>query len=378
MKIPILDLKPQYASLKTEIYGAIDRVLESGAFIMGPDVKLFEQEVANYLGVKHAIGVNSGTDALVIGLKALGIGDGDEVITTPFSFFATAESISNVGAKPVFVDISPDTFNINPPQIESAITPKTKAIMPVHLYGQSAAMAEILEIAQKHNLEVIEDCAQAFGAKYYSDSTSNSEVISSISGKIVGTIGNVGAYSFFPSKNLGAYGDGGLVVTDDDTVAELARMLRVHGALKKYQNEILGYNSRLDTIQAAILRTKLKHIDQWNQARHKVAQIYNNGLAEVSGVVTPNAPEGHVFHQYTIRVLDGRRDALKESLAGQGIGSMVYYPVPQDQLPVYKGQYGKCDISNRYAQEVLSLPIWPELEKTKQTDIIQAINNFLE
>lgn len=373
MKIPILDLKPQYASLKTEINEAIDRVLESGAFIMGPDVKLFEQEVASYLGVKHAIGVNSGTDALVIGLKALGIGDGDEVITTPFSFFATAESISNVGAKPIFVDIDPDTFNIDPHKIEAKISPSTKAIMPVHLYGQSAAMAEISNIAQKHNLKIIEDCAQAFGAKYYGDL----EATSIMNGKIVGTIGNVGAYSFFPSKNLGAYGDGGLIATDDDNVAETARMLRVHGALKKYQNEILGYNSRLDTIQAAILRIKLKHIDQWNQARHQVAQTYNENLASLEGVVTPNTTQGHVFHQYTIRVVDGKRDALKERLAEQGIGSMIYYPVPQDQLPVYQGQYGKCEMSNQLAREVLSLPIWPEMSHSLVTTITSEIINTL-
>ena len=286
MKIPILDLKPQYASIRAEIHEAIDRVLESGAFIMGPDVKLFEQEVAAYLGVKHAIGVNSGTDALVIGLKALGIQKGDEVLTTPFSFFATAESISNVGAKPVFVDIDPLTFNIDPKQIEAKITAQTKAIMPVHLYGHPAAMAKIMEIAQKFNLKVIEDCAQAFGARYYGDcigcdQSCEPEILSNIRGKAVGAIGNVGAYSFFPSKNLGAYGDGGLVVTDDDTVAEKARMLRVHGALKKYHNEILGYNSRLDTIQAAVLRVKLPHIDEWNQARRQVAERYNS-LLEIS------------------------------------------------------------------------------------------------
>lgn len=363
MKIPILDLKTQYAILKTEINEAIARVLESGAFIMGPDVQLFEQEVATYLGVKHAIGVNSGTDALVIGLRALGISEGDEVITTPFSFVATAESISNVGAKPIFADIEPDTFNIDAKKIETKITSNTKAIMPVHLYGQPAAMAKILEIAVKHNLKVIEDCAQAFGAKYYGPSlnTCNSKSFSSFYGKAVGTIGNVGAYSFFPSKNLGAYGDGGLVVTNDDVVAEQARMLRVHGALKKYQNEVLGYNSRLDTIQAAILRTKLKYVDKWNQARHQIAQAYNQELEGISGVITPQVTRGNVFNQYTIRVLDGQRDALKKTLAQQGIDSMIYYSTPQDQLPIYQGQHSKCEISHQYASEVLSLPIWPEL-----------------
>lgn len=374
MKIPILDLKPQYASLKAEIHEAIDRVLESGAFIMGPDVKLFEQEVAAYLGVKHAIGVNSGTDALVIGLKALGIGEGDEVITTPFSFFATAESISNVGAKPIFVDIDPDTFNIDATKIEGKITSKTKAIMPVHLYGQPAAMAETLEIAQKHNLKIIEDCAQAFGARYYGDPIYNSEILNSIRGKRVGTIGNVGAYSFFPSKNLGAYGDGGLVATDDNSVAEKARMLRVHGALKKYQNELLGYNSRLDTIQAAILRVKLRHIDVWNKYRRQVAQGYDKLLGDIVGVVKPQIVEGHVFHQYTIRILEGKRDLIKEKLTKHGIGSMVYYPISQDQLPVYDGQYEPCEVSEQYTKEVLSLPIWPELEMDLQQTVVEVLS----
>jgi dTDP-4-amino-4,6-dideoxygalactose transaminase len=346
MKIPILDLKPQYASIKAEIHAAIDQVLESGAFIMGPDVKQFETEVAAYLGVKHAIGVNSGTDALVIGLKALGIGAGDEVITTPFSFFATAESISSVGAKPVFVDIDPLTFNIDPKLIEAAITPKTKAIMPVHLYGHPAAMARIMAIARKHNLKVVEDCAQSFGARYYGDcvgceQSCDAEVYDSIRGKAVGTIGQVGAYSFFPSKNLGAY--------------------------------VLGYNSRLDTIQAAVLRVKLPHIDGWNAGRLRVAQTYNELLADVAGVVTPQVVQGHVFHQYTIRVLDGQRDMLQAKLAEQGIGTMIYYPIPQDQLPVYKGQYGKCEVSDLYAAEALSLPIWPELERETQVEVVRAI-----
>jgi dTDP-4-amino-4,6-dideoxygalactose transaminase len=380
-KIPVLDLKPQYERLKPEIHAAIDRVLEAGAFIMGPDVKLFEQEIAAYLGVKHAIGVNSGTDALVIGLRSLGIGAGDEVITTPFSFFATAESISNVGARPVFVDIDPQTFNIDPDLIEAAITDKTKAIMPVHLYGHPAAMAKIMAIAQRHNLKVIEDCAQSFGARYYGDcvgceQSCPSEVLESIRGKAVGTIGHVGAFSFFPSKNLGAYGDGGLIATDDDAVAEVARMLRTHGAVKKYHNEILGYNSRLDTLQAAVLRVKLPHIDTWNEGRHRVAQTYNELLTDVSGVVVPQIVKGHVFHQYTIRVLDGKRDSLNTHLAEQGIGSMVYYPIPQDQLPVYRGQYDTCAVSDRYAQEVLSLPIWPEIELTTLKTIVQAIQSF--
>ncbi|QUY43032.1 DegT/DnrJ/EryC1/StrS aminotransferase family protein [Acaryochloris marina] len=381
MKIPILDLKPQYASIKADIHTALDRVLESGAFIMGPEVKQFEQEVATYLGVKHAIGVNSGTDALVIGLKASGIGVEDEVITTPFSFFATAESISNVGAKPIFVDIDPHTFNLNAHQIEAKVTPKTRAILPVHLYGHPAAMATIMEVAKKYQLKVIEDCAQAFGAHYWGSEVRNEPSgvptkVDHLRDKAVGTIGDVGAYSFFPSKNLGAYGDGGLITTNDDAIAEKARMLRVHGALKKYHNEVLGYNSRLDSIQAAILRVKLPHIDNWNQGRRQVAQTYNDGLANLPGIITPQIVEGHVFHQYTIRVLDQKRDALKQYLADHEIGSMVYYPVPQDQLPVYLGQYDVFEVSSQYTQEVLSLPIWPELQPDTQSLIIKTIQNF--
>ena len=370
MKIPILDLKPQYESIKTEIQVAINRVLESGAFIMGPDVKLFEQEVAEYLGAKYAIGVNSGTDALVIGLKAAGIGEGDEVITTPFSFFATAESISNVGAKPVFADIDPRSFNINPEEIKGKITPNTKAIMPVHLYGRPAAMGEIMDIAQEYGLKVIEDCAQSFGARFY-------ERDSDLNSKFTGTIGDVGAYSFFPSKNLGAYGDGGLIVTDNDQVAEMARALRVHGAKKKYHNEMLGYNSRLDSLQAAILRVKLQYIDSWNQGRFRVAKTYNELLANVPGIITPELVEGHVFHQYTIRVADGKRDEVKESLASEGIGSMIYYPIPQDQLPVYKGQYEVNPVSELLGGEVLSLPIWAEIEESKIELVINSLKQAL-
>jgi dTDP-4-amino-4,6-dideoxygalactose transaminase len=374
MKIPVLDLKPQYEQIKDEVQAAINRVLESGQFIMGPDVKLFEQEVAEYLGVKHAIGVNSGTDALVIGLKALGIGEGDEVITTPFSFFATAESISNAGAKPVFTDIDSKNFNINPSEIKAKITSRTKAIMPVHLYGCPAAMGQIMEIAQDYGLKVIEDCAQSFGARYYSNcsscnNTCQESIRTAINGKFTGAIGDVGAYSFFPSKNLGAYGDGGLIVTDNDQVAELARMLRVHGAKRKYHNEIIGYNSRLDTIQAAILRVKLPYIDAWNEGRRKVAQIYNELLANIPSVITPELTNGHVFHQYTIRINNGTRDQVQENLASKGIGTMIYYPIPQDKLPVYKGQYPVNPVSDLLAGEVLSLPIL--------TDINQSVLDFV-
>jgi len=383
MKIPVLDLKPQYEQIKNEVQAAINRVLESGQFIMGPDVKLFEQEVAEYLGAKHAIGVNSGTDALVIGLKALGIGEGDEVITTPFSFFATAESISNVGAKPVFTDIDSKNFNINPSEIKAKITSRTKAIMPVHLYGCPAAMGQIMEIAQDYGLKVIEDCAQSFGSRYYSNcsscnNTCQESIRTAINGKFTGAIGDVGAYSFFPSKNLGAYGDGGLIVTDNDQVAELARMLRVHGAKRKYHNEIIGYNSRLDTIQAAILRVKLPYIDAWNEGRRKVAQIYNELLANIPSVITPELTNGHVFHQYTIRINNGTRDQVQENLASKGIGTMIYYPIPQDKLPVYNGQYPVNPVSDLLAGEVLSLPILTDINQSVLDFVAFALRENLE
>ena len=383
LKIPILNLKPQYQSISEEIKEAINRVVESAQFIMGPDVKLFEQEITEYLGVKHAIGVNSGTDALVIGLRALGIGEGDEVITTPFSFFATAESISNVGATPVFVDIDANNFNIDPTKIKDKITPKTKGIMPVHLYGCPAMMGQITEIAQEHELKIIEDCAQSFGARYYvtsssDDSLCKDETLVTINGKATGTIGDVGAYSFFPSKNLGGYGDGGMIVTNDDQVAENARMLRVHGAKKKYHNEVLGYNSRLDTIQAAILRVKLKYIDQWNEGRRRVAKTYNELLADIPDIITPEIPDGHVFHQYTIRITNGKRDEVKAYLAEQGIGSMIYYPVPQDKLPVYKGKYPVNSVSDLLGEQVLSLPIWPELEQNSQSKVVEVIRQAIK
>jgi dTDP-4-amino-4,6-dideoxygalactose transaminase len=379
-KIPILDLSAQYQSIKAEIHDAIDRVLESGHFIMGPDVKQFEQEAAAYLGVKYAITVNSGTDALVIGLRALGIGPGDEVITTPFSFFATAESISNVGATPVFADIDPHTFNIDPNKIKEKISDHTKAIMPVHLYGNPAAMGQILDIAQAHSIKVIEDCAQSFGATYAGtcstcDDACSNATKSRIAGKMTGVIGDVGAFSFFPSKNLGAYGDGGLIATNDDAIADLARMLRVHGAKKKYHNEILGYNSRLDTLQAAILRVKLPHIDAWNVGRRRVAQTYNQLLADIPEVITPELNDGHVFHQYTIRILNGKRGQVSSTLASVGISTMIYYPIPQDRLPIYAEKYPTNAVSDELSTQVLSLPIWSELDDDAISFVAKTIKN---
>lgn len=345
--IPILDLSPEIDELWDELNAAIQRVMRSGQFIMGPDVLAFENEVADYLGVKHAVGVNSGTDALIIGLRALGIGPGDEVITTPFSFFATAESISNVGATPVFVDIDARSYNIDPQRIREAITPRTKAIMPVHLYGNPCAMDEIMEIAREHKLFVVEDCAQSFGARY--------------KGQQTGTIGHIGAFSFFPSKNLGAFGDGGLLTTDNEQVADLARMLRAHGSRKKYHNEILGYNSRLDTIQAAILRVKLPHVDRWNHARRQVASAYNTLLEEIPSIFTPGIIEGHVFHQYTVRLINVKREEVQESLRNVKIETMVYYPTALTHLPVYINEINNMDFSETHlcSSNCISLPMGP-------------------
>lgn len=373
MNIPILDLKPQYQRIKAEIQQAVNGVLESGQFILGKTVENFEQAAADYLGVKYAIGVNSGTDALMIGLRALGVGPGDEVITTPFSFFATAESISNVGAKPVFVDVAIADFNLDPDKIKAAITPRTKAIMPVHLFGQPAAMAQIKALADAHGLKIIEDCAQSFGAIYAGDCLGchqgcDDQVRQALMGQYTGAMGDVGAFSFFPTKNLGAYGDGGLITTNDPAIADLARCLRVHGSRQRYQNEMLGYNSRLDALQAAILNVKLSHLKEWSLGRRRVAQTYNDLFQGVEGIITPTITAGHVFHQYTLRILDGKRDALAKAMQGMGISTMIYYPVPQDQLPVYRGQYAPNPMSDRLATEVLSLPIWPEMEiETVQT-----------
>ena len=382
IQIPILDLKPQYQAIKAEVRAAVDEVLESGQFIMGAAVNQFEAEVADYLGVKHAIGVNSGTDALIIALRALGVGPGDEVITTSFSFFATAESISNVGAKPVFVDIQRGSFNIDPALIEAAVTSKTKAIMPVHLYGNPAAISQIQGIADKHGLSIIEDCAQSFGAAYKGDcygceNTCQDSTRDGLLGKRTGSLGDMGAFSFFPTKNLGAYGDGGLITTDDDNLADLSRMLRVHGANKMYHNEMLGYNSRLDAMQAAILRVKLAYIDTWNQQRRQVAKTYNQMLEGIEGVIVPKITDGHVFHQYTIRILNGKRDALKQAMAEVGVGSMIYYPFPQDLLPVYKGKYPANAVSNELGAEVLSLPMWPELSVETSGRVTTAIKESL-
>lgn len=349
IQIPILDLQPQIHAYWDEFNAAFQRVLRSGQFILGPEGKAFEAECAAYLGVKHAIGLNSGTDALYIALRALGIGPGDEVITTPFTFFATAEAISHVGATPVFVDILEGTFNIDPELIEPALTPRTRAIIPVHLFGRPCDMDRLQAIATRHGLKIVEDCAQSFGATWR--------------GRKTGSMGDIGCYSFFPTKNLNAFGDGGMLTSDDDSLAETARMLRVHGSRKKYYNETVGYNSRLDELQAAMLRVKLPHIDAWNNGRRQVARAYHQALRSISDLVLPEVTEGHVFHQFTIRVLGQDRDSLQTRLGHAGVGSMVYYPVPVHRLKLYQESHATthCPVAEQAAKEVLSLPIWPEL-----------------
>lgn len=360
-RIPLLDLEPEIERHADEFRAAMNRVMDSGQFILGPEVEAFEEEAAEYLGTEHSVGVNSGTDALVIALRALGVGEGDEVITTPFTFFATAESIGIVGAEPVFVDIDPESLNLDPDRIEEAVTGRTKAILPVHLFGRPAEMDEINEIAERHDLKILEDCAQSFGAAYDSQQA--------------GSLGDAGAYSFFPSKNLGSFGDGGLIATDDDDVAETARMLRAHGGKNKYHNEMLGYNSRLDALQAAVLRVKLGYIDRQNRDRRAAAARYGEMLNDVPGVTGPKLTEGHVFHQYTVRVADGRRDEIRESLDDRGVSTAVYYPVPCHQLPVFDDRdFPSLRVSEEAAREVLSLPMWPDLDKTLQravTDVFR-------
>lgn len=379
MNIPILDLRPEIEELGPEIMTSIETVVRSGQFILGPEVKTFEEEVARYLGVRHAIGLNSGTDALIIALRSMDIGPGDEVVTTPFSFFATAESISLVGATPVFVDINPASMNIDPDLIEAAITPKTKAIMPVHIFGNPCEMTRIMAIARKHGLLVLEDCAQSFGARYQNvcEGCDGACQWRENEGKFFGTIGEIGAFSFFPTKNLGAYGDAGLLITDDDRYAELARKLRTHGSIKRYENELLGYNSRLDSIQATILRVKLKQVDRYNTARRTVAERYNRMLSGFEQIQTPALAPCHVFHQYTIRIKNGNRDAIQARLQERGVSTVVYYPIPQHLLPIYRGQFPSYPISEAIAHEVLSLPIWPQISEAQQAYVVREIADAL-
>jgi len=362
----MVDLKIQYEAIKEEINSAILSVMQSAHFILGPQGKALEEEVAAYHGVKHAVAVASGTDALHLALIAAGIKRGDEVITTPFTFIATAEAVSYIGAAPVFVDIHPDTFNMDVSKIEAAITKKTRAILPVHLYGQPADMDGLMRIAKQQGLRVIEDCAQSFGAEY--------------GGKKTGTFGEFGCFSFFPSKNLGGCGDGGMVITDDAKLAERLLSLRNHGSRIRYYHDEIGFNSRLDEIQAAILRIKLKHIDDYNKSRRNNALLYNKYLA-IDGIRTPSEQNGtkHVFHQYTIKIKN--RDVVKKKLDDEKtISSMIYYPVPLHLQVAYKDlgmRPGSLTNAEQVAKEVLSLPMYPDLTEAQIKRVADAVRNAL-
>lgn len=351
MNVPVLDLKEQYKSLKSEIDKAVQEVLTETNFILGKQVNELEKRIASLCDVKFGIGVANGTDALFLALKGLGIGHGDEVITTPFTFFATAETIANCGAVPVFVDIEQDTFNINAALIKKYITKKTKAILPVHLFGHPADMDSIMVIAKEYNLFVVEDCAQAIGATY--------------KGKPVGSFGDAGCFSFYPTKNLGGYGDGGMVVTNNEKLRDTIKSLRVHGSgSRRYYHNMLGYNSRLDTLQAAILLVKLNYLSEWTESRRRVADFYNEKLSGLP-VVLPQEKSyaRHVYHQYTIRVKE--RDRMLEQLKEKGVGTMTYYPLSLHKQEVFKslGLATSNDllVSSKCETEVLSLPVYPEL-----------------
>lgn len=393
MNIPLIDLKAQYESLSEELNRVVLDVLSSANYILGKNVVEFEKEFAEYVGVKHAISVGNGTDALVIGLKAMGIGEGDEVITTPFTFFATAESISAVGATPVFVDVDKNTFNIDVTKIEEKITSKTKAIMPVHIFGQSADMDEINKIAKKHNLLVIEDACQAIGGKY--------------KGRNIGSLGDVACFSFFPTKNLGCAGDGGMIVTNSDELAVIIKALRTHGSGEngqkafnllnkinedvigveagndtiynplKYYNYLIGYNSRLDALQAAILRVKLREIDKWNSKRRDIVNLYNDEFENLE-LATPVCSEynEHVYHMYILQ--SENRNQILELLRKKGVATGVYYPVPLHLQKVYKNlgyKEGDMPIAEYLSHRTFAIPVYPELTEEQMKYIIESIKS---
>ena len=359
MNIPMVDLKAQYASIKDEIDTAILQALAETRFILGPNVQAFDQEAGDYLGAKHAISCASGTDALHLALLAAGIKPGDEIITSAFTFIATGEAIRYIGAEPVFVDIQAQSLNIDPARIRAAITDKTRAILPVHLFGLPADMKEIQALADEFGLLVIEDCAQSFGSRYQ--------------GKTTGTMGCVGAYSFFPSKNLGCYGDGGMITTNDDEIAAQIKLLRNHGSSQQYHHDVIGYNSRLDELQAVVLRIKLKYIDEYNQKRLAVARSYNQRLAN-SRFQTPAILDDrdHVFHQYTVLCDD--RDAVREHLLSQGVACAVYYPIPLHRQKVFADTTTvELPVTESTASRCLSLPIFPEMTEAQIASVCEAI-----
>lgn len=374
-QIPPLDLTRQYAKISEKIDAAVNQILSSGRYIGGSIVDEFEQQFAAYLGVSECVSCNSGTDALFLALRAFDIGPGDEVITTPFTFFATAEVISAVGATPVFIDIGPDSFNFDLELLEAAITEKTKAIMPVHIFGQPVDMTRLMAIARRHNLIVIEDCAQAAGAQWQ--------------GEKVGSIGDVGCFSFFPTKNLGACGDGGALIAKDGAIASRVRMLKNHGQSGKYYSEEIGINSRLDALQAAILLVKLPYLDTWNDRRRAIADRYSQFLRQIPGVIPPEElPGGRcVWHQYTIRLEsqpeenfplpNSKRDWIRSQLQQRGIGSMVYYPVPLHLQPIYKtlDQLNQFPVVEGICDLVLSLPMFPEILYREQEQVIYGLKD---
>ncbi len=366
MKVDFIDLKKQYSEIKDEIDQAVQKVLNNASFILGQEVADFEKNFSDYCNTKHCIGTSSGFDSLYLSMKALGIGLGDEVITTTYSFIATALSISRCGANPVFVDCNESDFNINVDNIESAITKKTKAIIPVHLYGQSADMDPILELAKKYNLYIIEDACQAHGAEY--------------KGKKAGSIGKVGCFSFYPSKNLGAYGDAGAITTNDSALAEKIRILRDCSQNKKYNSALKGDNCRLDSIQAAVLDVKLKYIDKWNEQRRKNADIYSK-LLQGSNIITPFEKDNvkHVYHLYTIK--SSMRDNLKKKLESRGISTRIYYSIPIHLQKTYKDskyKRGTLKIAEKCSSSVLSLPIFPELKKNEIEFIAENIKKIIK
>jgi hypothetical protein len=362
MKVSALDLKRQYDSIKDEIDRAVNRVLTSGRYILGEEVEGFEREFASYNKIDYALGVGSGTDALLIALMALGIGKGDEVITPAYSFTASADVILRVGAEPVFCDVG-DDFNIDPNAIKKAITKKTKAIVVVHLFGLPCDMEKIMDIAREHHLFVVEDCAQAIGAEY--------------NGRKVGTFGNAGCFSFFPTKNLSCYGDGGAIIINDAGLYDIMKTIRVHGQKVKYIPERLGIKSRLDALQASVLRVKLKYIDSWNEKRRHVAKMYIDNLSDVVGTPVEYSDRISVYHQFTIRT--DRRDALREYLKENGIETGIYYPKPLNRTPLFDGKRtvpDSCPVSDALSQRALSLPIYPELREEEQLFVIDSMIRF--
>lgn len=378
MNVPLLDLQAHHQSLQKDLLRAMEGVLEKGDFILGGEVKKLEERIAAYSQAAYAIGVSSGTDALLVSLMALGIGQGDEVITTPLSFFATAGAISRVGAKPVFVDVDPVTYNLDPQKIQAAITPKTRGVMPVHLYGQCADMEPILRVAREHDLAVIEDAAQAIGAEYRD-------------GRRAGSMGNLGCLSFFPSKNLGAVGDGGMVVTNDEHLADQVRLLRTHGGRPKYYHKVIGGNFRLDTIQASVLNVKLAYLDHWTELRQQHAERYENlfkesGLPERVGLRLPAAvyrgsgvKHFHIYNQFVIGLPD--REALRGFLKEKGIGTEIYYPVPFHLQECYRSlgyQEGDFPEAERASRELLAIPVYPELTEQQQKYVVSAIGDFYQ